>query len=111
MPIVGREQEAWEDDWVTALSEMPYLRLVKRERSFALDSLILLRVQMNYIGANLQMVKNDMERVWGEGLANEMESYHTLTDTDEGFIFQFAAAPKKAEYITGMITVLQKKTR
>jgi len=111
MPIVGRDQDAWEDDWIGALSEMPYLRLLKKERSFALDNLLGLRVQMNYIGANLDMVRNDMSRVWSETLAADCEAYHTLTDTDDGFIFQFAATPKKAEYITGTIFVLQKKTR
>lgn len=111
MPIVGREQEAWEDDWITSLAEMPYLRLLRKERSFALDNLIQLKVQMNYIGANLKMVETDMERVWSETLVPEIESYHTITSTEEGFDFQFAAVPKKAEYITGTISVLQKRTR
>jgi hypothetical protein len=111
MPIVGREQDAWEDDWVHGLDELPYLRILKKERSFQLDRLLSLRVQMNYIGANLKMVKDDMERVWTDDIAIEMDSYHTISDTEEGFDFMFAALPKKAEYISGVITVLQKRTR
>jgi hypothetical protein len=111
MPIVGREQDAWEDDWIHGLVELPYLRILKKGRSYQLDRLIDLRVQMNYIGANMQMVKDDMERVWAEQIALEMDSYHTITDTEEGFEFQFAALPKKAEYISGVVTVLQKRTR
>jgi hypothetical protein len=111
MPIVGREQDAWEDDWIHGLDELPYLRILKKERSYQLDRLIGLRVQMNYIGANLQMVKDDMQRVWNDDIAIEMDSYHTISDTEEGFDFMFAALPKKAEYITGVITVLQKRTR
>jgi hypothetical protein len=111
MPIVGRDQDAWEDDWVAALDELPYLRILKKERSFQLDRLIGLRLQMNYIGANMKMVRDDMERVWNDSLSLELESYHTLTETDDGFEFQFAALPKKQEYITGLVSVLQKKTR
>jgi len=111
MPIVGREQDAWEDDWAEVLSELPYLRLTKKERSFQLDRLIGIRLQMNYIGANLQMVKDDLERVWAEELANEMEGYHSFNSIEDGFEFQFAALPKKQEYISGIITVVEKKTR
>ena len=111
MPIVGREQDAWEEDWVLALDEMPYLRLIRKERSFVLDKLIGLRVQMNYIGGNMQMVRNDMERVWSEGLSKDMESYPTFNTTEDGFEFLFAALPKKSEYITGTIQVLEKRTR
>ena len=66
---------------------------------------------MNYIGANLQMVKDDLERVWAEELANEMEGYHSFNSIEDGFEFQFAALPKKQEYISGIITVVEKKTR
>ncbi|MBC8065554.1 MAG: hypothetical protein H7Y17_12035 [Chlorobia bacterium] len=111
MPMVGRDQDAWEDDWVAILTELPYLRVAKKERSFQLDRLIGLRLQMNYLGANMKMVKDDLERVWSEQLAEGMDGYHTITDTDEGFEFQFAGLPKKTEYISGVITVLQKKTR
>lgn len=111
MPIVGRDQDAWEDDWVQVLSELPYLRLTRKDRSFQLDRLIGIRLQMNYIGANMQMVKDDMVRVWSEGLGKDLEAYHTIVDNEEGFEFQFAALPKKAEYITGIITILQKTTR
>ena len=111
MPIVGRDQDAWEDDWVESMDELPYLRILKKERSFQLDRLIGIRVQMNYIGANLNMVKGDMERVWNDALAEGLESYHTISDSEDGFDFQFAALPKKSEYITGVISVLQKKTR
>lgn len=111
MPIVGRDQDAWEDDWVGVLTELPYLRVLKKERSFQLDRLIGLRLQMNYIGANLKMVKDDLSRVWSEDLAADMDAYYTITDTDEGFEFQFAGLPKKGEYISGIISVLQKKTR
>ena len=111
MPIVGREQDAWEDDWIHSLAELPYLRVVKKARSFSLDHLLELRLQMNYLGANMKMVKDDMERVWSESIAIEMESYHTIADNEEGFEFQFAALPKKQEYITGRVTVLQKRTR
>ncbi len=111
MPIVGRDQDAWEDDWVAILAELPYLRVLKKERSFQLDRLIGLRLQMNYLGANMQMVKDDMSRVWSEELAAGMDAYYTITDTDDGFEFQFAGLPKKTEYISGIITVLKKKTR
>lgn len=111
MPMVGRDQDAWEDDWVQSLEEVPYLRLLKKERSFSLDRLIGLRLQMNYIGANMKMVKDDLGRVWSDQMANECEAYHTITDTEEGFELQFVALPKKEEYISGMITVLQKRTR
>ena len=111
MPIVGRDQDAWENDWVEVLSELPYLRVLKRDRSFQLDRMIGLRLQMNYLGANMKMVKDDMERVWKEELAADMDGFHTITDTEEGFEFQFAALPKKGEYISGLITVLQKRTR
>lgn len=111
MPIVGRDQDNWEGDWVTALDELPYLRVLRKDRSFQLDRLIGLRLQMNYIGANLKMVKDDLSRVWNEVLAEDMDAYYTITDTDDGFEFQFAGLPKKAEYISGIITVLQKKTR
>ena len=92
MPIVGREQDAWEEDWVLALDEMPYLRLIRKERSFVLDKLIGLRVR-------------------SEGLSKDMESYHTFNTTEDGFEFLFAALPKKSEYITGTIQVLEKRTR
>jgi hypothetical protein len=111
MPIVGRDQDAWEDDWVQVLTELPYLRVLKKERSFQLDRLIGLRLQMNYIGANMQMVKDDLARVWSEDLAADMDAYYTITDLDDGFEFQFAGLPKKAEYISGVVTVLKKKTR
>jgi len=111
MPIVGRDQDAWEDDWVAILAELPYLRIMKKERSFQLDRLIGLRLQMNYLGANMKMVKDDLSRVWSEQLADDMDAYYTITDTEDGFEFQFAGLPKKAEYISGVITVLQKKTR
>ncbi len=111
MPMVGRDQDAWENDWVGVLSELPYLRVLKKERSFQLDRLIGLRLQMNYIGANLQMVKDDLARVWSEDLAADMDAYYTISDTEDGFDFQFAGLPKKSEYISGVITVLQKKTR
>ncbi len=111
MPIVGREQDIWEDDWVNALDELPYLRLMKKDRSFQLDRMIGLRLQMNYIGANMKMVKDDLSRVWSEVLAEGMDAYYTITDTEDGFEFQFAGLPKKAEYISGLIIVLPKKTR
>lgn len=111
MPIVGRDQDNWEGDWVTALDELPYLRVLRKDRSFQLDRLIGLRLQMNYLGANMQMVKDDLSRVWNEVLAADMDAYYTITDIEDGFEFQFAGLPKKAEYISGIITVLQKKTR
>lgn len=111
MPIVGRDQDAWEDDWIAVLTELPYLRVAKKERSFQLDKLIGLRLQMNYIGANMQMVKDDLARVWSEDLAADMDAYYTITDNDEGFEFQFAGLPKKTEYISGLVTVVRKKTR
>jgi len=62
-----------------------------------------------------------MERVWSEGLSKDMESYeglskdmesyHTFNTTEDGFEFLFAALPKKSEYITGTIQVLEKRTR
>ena len=111
MPIVGRDQDAWENDWVAILEELPYLHITKKDRSFQLDRLIGLRLQMNYIGANLEMVKNDLSRVWSDQLAAEMEAYHYIQDIEDGFTFQFAGLPKKEEYITGLITVMQKTTR
>lgn len=111
MPIVGRDQDNWEGDWVTALDELPYLRVLRKDRSFQLDRLIGLRLQMNYLGANMKMVKDDLSRVWSKVLAADMDAYYTITDIEDGFEFQFAGLPKKSEYISGIITVLQKKTR
>jgi hypothetical protein len=109
-PITGREQDAWQGDWSHGLSELPYMRLLKKGYGFQLDRLLTFRCQMNFTGSNLEIVKADLERVWGE-LSNDLEAFHTFGDTDEGFEFFFAALNAKNCYITGMMNVVRKGVR
>jgi hypothetical protein len=110
-PVAGRDQDAWESDWVHGLETLPYMRLMKKSHGYALDRLLTFQCQMNFTGGNLEIVKADLERVWSTDLVPELEAYHAYGDIPGGFEFFFAALTEKNNYITGFMTVVAKKAR
>ena len=108
-PVTGREQEAWELDWDQAVRKLPYVKMLKHARSYALHNLVTHRCQMNFEGGNLSIAEADLERIWRDDLAAGLQSGHSVVKTAEGFEFIFAALTSKNTYITGCISMEARK--
>lgn len=107
-PVSMRELEAWKHDTRVALSRIPGLSVSQLALAQTLGSLVSVKGAVTYQGPNLEFVKVDIARVWGEFLAEGLKARHAFVEKADGFEFHFVALDAKDHYLTGTLSVVRK---
>lgn len=107
-PVPSRTLHVWEKDWANALTGVPYVRVTRSDSSGPLHRMLHFTCVMKVKGMNTRMVREEFERVWQNQIASDLESAHSIRDTQEGFDFCFLALDSSMNYITGSVSVLEK---
>lgn len=102
-PVSLRELNAWQQDWLNALKSAPYLKVTKVDNNGPFHSMLNIKCVPNYVGINLRMVKNDIERAWEQEVVVGCKGSHFFKETETGLEMGFLGVTEKTNYVTGTI--------
>lgn len=103
-PVSPKDLQAWRPDWTNGLAVLPYLGAARTMLSDQPDSLVTVRCTLNNPKLPLEGIAADLERVWTENLAEELDPCHAVV-LSPSLVLYFAGLTKAKCYVTGRVII------